>query len=84
LVINFTNLAALYEAQGKHAEAEEFYKRTLAITENFFDPDHPNIATSLENYAAFLRKRSREAEAEKLEARAKAIRAKQAQRSPTK
>jgi len=84
LVINFTNLAALYEAQGKHADAERFYKRALSISENSLDPDHPNVATSLENYAAFLRKNSRVAEAEKLEARAKTIRDKQPQRGPAK
>jgi hypothetical protein len=47
-------------------------------------PDHPNVATGLEHYAALLRKTQRETEAEKLEARAKAIRAKHAQENPTK
>ena len=84
LAINLTNLASLYEAQGKHADAEGLYKRALSISENSLDPDHPNVATSLENYAAFLRKNSRVAEAEKLEARAKTIRDKQPQSSPAK
>ncbi len=39
-------------------------------------PEHPHVAQSLENYAALLRKTGRSAEASKLEARAKAIRAK--------
>ncbi len=36
--------------------------------------EHPNVATSLENYAARLRKTGRTAEADMMEARAKAIR----------
>ncbi len=37
-------------------------------------PEHPNVVTSLENYAALLRATGRTAEADKMEARAKAIR----------
>ena len=40
------------------------------------DPEYPNVGTSLENYAALLRKTGRDAEATRMEARAKAIRAK--------
>ena len=40
------------------------------------DPEHPDLATSLENYAALLRQTARADEAERMEARAKAIRAK--------
>lgn len=36
-------------------------------------PDHPDVAQSLENYAALLQKTNREAQAEKLEARPRAI-----------
>ena len=43
------------------------------------DPQNPDVATSLENYAVLLRQMGRDDEAEKLEARAKTIRAKQAQ-----
>ena len=39
-------------------------------------PDHPDVAETLENYAALLHKIGRGAAADKLEARAKAIRAK--------
>ena len=45
-------------------------------------PDHPKVATSLENYAALLRETGREDKAEELEARAWAIRAKHAQENP--
>ena len=45
---------------------------------------HLNVATTLENYAELLRKMDRDAEAEKMEARAQAIRAKHAQENPPK
>jgi len=45
---------------------------------------HPNVATSLENYADLLRKMKRDAEAAKMEARAKAIRAMHARENPRK
>ncbi len=52
-------------------------------------PEHPNVASGLNNlaklyYAQLLRKTSREAEAAKLETRAKAIRAKHARKNLTK
>ena len=42
------------------------------------------MAQSLENYAALLRKTERSTEATKMEARAKAIRAKHAKENPAK
>ncbi len=71
-------MAALYKAQARYAEAEPLYKRALAVFEKALGPDHPHVAQSLENYAALLRKTGRGDEAAKLEARAKAIRAKHA------
>ncbi len=62
------------EDQGKYAEAEPLVKRALAIFENALGPEHPDVAASLENYAALLRETGRSAEAAKLEARAKAVR----------
>ncbi len=59
-----------------YAEAEPLYQRSLAIWENALGPEHPDVATSLENYAALLRETEREDKAEEMEARAKAIRAK--------
>ncbi len=63
-------------AQGHYAEAEPLYKRSLVIGEKALGPEHPHVATSLENYAALLRGTARADEAERMEARAKAIRAK--------
>ncbi len=74
----------MLRAQGKYAVAEPLYKRALAIWEKALGPEHPDVATALENYAALLRKAGRGEEAAKLEARAKAIRAKHARENPTK
>ncbi len=79
MATSLNNLAFLYDAQGKYAEADPLYKRALAIRENALGPEHPSVATSLENYADLLRKTGRDAEATEMDARAKAIRAKQAQ-----
>ncbi len=49
-------------------------KRVLAITEKALGPQHPDVAESLEYYAALLRETGRSAEAADMEARAKAIR----------
>jgi tetratricopeptide (TPR) repeat protein len=66
----------LYYNQGKYAEAEPLYKRALAISEKALGADHPAVADVLENYASLLRTTGRDSEAEKLEARASAIRKK--------
>ncbi len=72
---SLNNLAELYRAQGRYAEAESFYKRSLVVWEKALGPEHPNVATSLENYTILLRETGRTAEeADKMEARAKAIR----------
>ena len=68
----------VYRAQGRQAEAEPLHKRVLAIVEKALGSGHPSVATILENYAALLRKTGRGAEATRMEARAKAIRAKYA------
>ncbi len=79
LAINLNNLAVLYRAQGKYAEAEQLHQRSLAIYEKARGPDHPDVATVLENYADLLSKTGRADEAAKMEARAQAIRAKQSE-----
>ncbi len=62
--------------------AEPLYRRSLAIWEKALGPEHPAVATSLENYAALLRKIGRADEATETEARAKVIRAKHARDNP--
>jgi tetratricopeptide (TPR) repeat protein len=71
-------LGGLLQSQGRLEEAVPFYERTLAILEKALGPEHPDVATSLENSATLLRETERTDEAEELETRAKAIRAKHA------
>ena len=78
------NLALLYYTQGKHTEAEPLYQRSLAIQEKALGPEHPDVATSLENYAKLLSETNRDDEAAEMEARAQAIREKNAQENPHK
>ena len=76
MAASLNNLAGLYQEQGKYAEAEPLYRRSLAILEKALGPEHPDVAESLVNYAELLRETGREDKAEEMEARAKAIRAK--------
>ena len=76
LGVSLNNLANLYHAQGKYAEAEPLYRRSLAIRETALGSEHPDVATTLESYAVLLREAGRTAEADGLEERARAIRAK--------
>jgi tetratricopeptide (TPR) repeat protein len=57
------NLALLYKAQGRHADAEPLYKRALAIDEKTLGPDHPDLAVSLNNLADLYRTQGRYPEA---------------------
>ena len=77
VVTSLNNLAELYREQGNYAEAKLLLQRSLAIRENA-------LATALENYAALLRGADRETEAAKMEARARAIRAKYFRENPPK
>ena len=82
MATSLNNLAGLYHVQGKYAKAEPLLKRALAISQKTFGPDHPLVATTLENNATLIRETGRPAEAAKMEARAKAIRAKHAEANP--
>ena len=42
-------LALLYESQGRYAEAESSYKRSLAIREKKEGPDHPGVGIDLDD-----------------------------------
>jgi tetratricopeptide (TPR) repeat protein len=71
-------LALLYDGQRQYAKAEPLYQRALAIREKARGPEHPDMATCLENYAVLLRNMGRAEEAAPLDDRARAIRAKSA------
>ena len=52
--MKLTKLSAT--AQGKPEEALPLYKRSRAIKEKVYGPDHPSLATSLNNEAGLLKK----------------------------
>ena len=55
VALGLNNLARLYRARGKYAEAEPLYKRALAINEKALGSDHPDLATTLNNLAELYR-----------------------------
>jgi len=73
LAAYLNDLALLYSHKGKYGEAEPLYLRALTIREKAGRPEDPFLALSLQSYAGLLRKMDRNAEAEKLEERSKAI-----------
>ena len=50
------NLAGLYESQGRYAEAEPLYQRSLSILKAKLPADHPYIKMGQENYDALKEK----------------------------
>ncbi len=74
MALALNNLGLLYYSQGKYAEAEPLFKRALAIEEKALGPDHPDLATTLENMADLYKKTGRLDEAKRFEERAQAIR----------
>jgi len=49
------NLAVLYRDQGRYAEAEPLYRRSLAISENAFGPGHTQLAPSVNGLGVIYR-----------------------------
>ena len=76
MATSLNNLAVLYRAQGRYAEAEPLYKRSLAIDEKALGPEHPDVGTALNNLAGLYQAQGRYAEAEPLVQRSLAIREK--------
>ena len=70
VVISLNNLAELYRIQGRYADAEPLFKRSLAINEKALGPEHPNVATSLNNLAALYESQGRYTDAEPVYQRA--------------
>ena len=69
-------------SRSPYGKAEPLYQRALVILVSALGPEHPEVAKVFENYALLLRETGRDAEAAKMEARAKAIRAKHAKENP--
>ncbi len=49
--MSLNSLAELYRLQGRYAETEFLYKRSIAIYEKILGPDHPLVAIILINLA---------------------------------
>jgi CHAT domain-containing protein len=60
---SLNNLAELYESQGRYADAEPLFQRSLAISEKALGRDHPDVATSLDNLAYLFKEQARYADA---------------------
>jgi CHAT domain-containing protein/tetratricopeptide (TPR) repeat protein len=67
-----TQAIKLY-SQGRYADAEPLFKRSLAIREKALGPNHPDVATSLNNLAGLYLNQGRYADAEPLFKRSLAI-----------
>jgi tetratricopeptide (TPR) repeat protein len=70
------NLAQVYLFQGRYADAEPLFKRSLAIREKVLGSDHPNVAISLSDLAELYQAQGRYADAEPLFKRSLTIREK--------
>jgi len=53
-VVALDNLATVYSDQGRYQEAEDYYRRTLALREEHLGPDHPSVARVLGDLAMLL------------------------------
>src|SRR5262249_28036938 len=62
--ISYNNLAANLNAQGKYKEAEDGYRKALAINRKVLGEEHPDTARSYHNLAANLNDQGKYEEAE--------------------
>src|SRR4051794_41487974 len=60
----YNNLALLYQAQGRLAEAEPFFKKAISTDERRVGDDHRNLATRYNKLTSLYQAQSRLAEAE--------------------
>lgn len=66
-------LAGLYRMNDRYEEVEPQYKRAIGVLEVALGPDHPELATALQEYSELLRLTGRDDECRELEQRADAI-----------
>jgi tetratricopeptide (TPR) repeat protein len=70
---DLSNLALLFSATNRLADAEPLMRRALEIDEKSFGKDHPKVAIRLDNLAGLLNATNRPAEGEPLYRRARDI-----------
>jgi len=66
-------MAGLYAAEGRYADAEALTKRALAIYEEMFGQNHPDVALALHALANVYAAQGKYIEAQRLQERAVAI-----------
>src|SRR5262249_43354601 len=71
---SLTNLARVYQDQGKYSEAEGLLKRALVIREQALGANHPDVGQTLTNLARVYQDQGKYSEAEGLLKRALVIR----------
>ena len=64
LADTLNNLGLLYKTQGRYADAEPLYLRSLEIRKKALGPDHPDVGEGLNNLAALYHAQGRFGEAE--------------------
>ena len=69
-----SDLELVYREQGNLSDLETVYQKQLRVFESAFGPRNNSVAKVLESYASVLRRQQRDAEASKLEERARAAR----------
>jgi tetratricopeptide (TPR) repeat protein len=69
-----SSLGALSHSKARYAEAEQLYRRSLAIYESALGPDHVEVGSILNNLGGLYENQGRYAEAEPLHQRSLAIR----------
>jgi tetratricopeptide (TPR) repeat protein len=62
----YSDLALLYDSQGRYGEAEPLYRQALEIRQSALGEDHPSYGTSLHNLAGLYESQERYGEAEPL------------------
>ncbi len=66
MTIIYSNLAGLYESQGRYKEAEELYKKAVSVDEKILGENHEDTAVHYNNLAGLYGKQERYKEAEEL------------------
>lgn len=75
IATDLSNLAALYQAAGRRQAAKTMYRRAVDAWDASLEPDNPEIASTLDEYAQLLRDLGNVVQAREAESRAAAIRA---------
>ncbi len=67
------NLGQVFLLQHRYADAEPLFRRALEIREARLGKQHPDVATTLNDYASLLRKTNRKSQAQEMSVRANPI-----------